>query len=148
MKHFGRLAIVAVLAIAVLALSSCAEWLGPSIDGSWTAFGDYLVDFGGSAGEIGGLTALFESGAYRFEYTMTEPYPDGPSTATWHEGSLDPGEPGEGDAFTMTVTASSDNDYSPPVGESFEGTVVYLGRDVLVLDIDAGQIQTWSFRRQ
>lgn len=149
MKHVGKVAAVAVLAIAVLVPSGCAGWLGPSIEGQWKAFGSYLVEMTDLA-EISRLSAAFEGGSYRFEYTVTEPYPDGPSTTTWHEGSLSPSEPGEGDSLTMTVSASSD-DYSPSPGESFDGTVVFLGRDVLVLDIDPGdgaQMQTWSFRRQ
>lgn len=148
MRRERKRAAVLLLVLAMLLLAGCEGWLGPSIDGRWAAFGDHLADMGGDVGEISSLNVLFDSGEYRFDYTMTDPYPDGPSTATWQEGSLDPSELGEGDAFTMIVTASPDDGYSPPVGESFEGKVVYLGRDVLVLDIDAGDIQTWSFRRQ
>ncbi len=151
MRRERRRAAVLLLVLAMLLLAGCEGWLGPSIDGRWAAFGDYLVGMGGEVSEIGGLSALYEGGSYRFEYTMTAPYPDGPSVASWQEGSLDPADPGEGDAFTMTVTASPDDGYSPPAGESFEGKVVYLGRDVLVLDIDAGDgapIMTWSFQRQ
>ena len=150
MKHIGRVAIVVVLAVAVLGLSGCAGWFGPSIEGQWKAFSDYIFDMDGLV-EIQDLTALVEGGGSRFEYTMTVPYPDGPSTALWYEASLSPAEPGEGDAFTMTVTGASDSEYSPPEGESFEGTVVFLDRDILVLDIDVGggsPIMTWSFQRQ
>lgn len=150
MRHVRRWAVVAVLAVAALAFVGCAGWFGPSIEGQWKAFADYIVDMNGLV-EIQDLTALVEGGNSRFEYTMTVPYPDGPSTALWYEASLSPAEPGEGDTFTMTVIATSGSDYSPPEGESFEGTVVFLGRDVLVLDIDVGDggpIMTWSFQRQ
>jgi len=151
MRRERKRAAVLLLVLAMLLLAGCEGWLGPSIEGEWQAFGDYLVDFGGSVGGIGDLAALVDSGEYRFEYTMTDPYPDGPSVASWQEGSLSPADPGEGDTFTMTISAASSDDYSPPPGESFDGTVVFLDRDVLVLDIDVGDgapIMTWSFRRQ
>lgn len=151
MRRHGRWTTGVVFLLALLLLGGCAGWFGPSIEGEWKAFGDYLVDFGGSLGEIADLGALIEGGSYRFEYTVTAPYPDGASTATWQEGSLSPPEPGEGDAVTFTVTAAPGDGYAPTAGESFEGTVVFLGRDVLVLDIEPGEgaeIQTWSFRRQ
>ncbi len=143
-------ALVFVLVLVALALGGCEEWFGPSMEGEWKAFGNYLMDMGDLA-ELSDLNALFEGGNYRFEYTITAPYPDGPSTASWQEGTLSPADPGEGDTFTMTVLATPDDGYSPPEGEAFEARVVFLGRDVLVLDIEpaeGAQVQTWSFQRQ
>lgn len=151
MRRERRRAAVLLLVLAMLLLAGCEGWLGPSIEGEWQAFGDYLVGMGGEVSKIADLSALYEGGSYRFDYTMTAPYPDGPSVASWQEGSLSPADPGEGDTFTMTVSAASSDEYSPPPGESFDGKVVFLDRDVLVLDIDVGDgapILTWSFRRQ
>ena len=76
-------------------------------------------------------------------------YADGPTLNAAHSGTISPSDPAVGTTITMTCTVSDGGPDSATVGQSFDVTLLYLDRHVLVMDIPIGpdNLFTWTFER-
>ena len=140
---------VALIAF-VLVVTGCA-WFIASIDGEWKGIGETQMMMEGTLVTFTGLEGTFDSGTYEFRYTMVFEVEGGEETVSnSHSGTVSPSDPSVGDSMTFRVSSSS-GDMAPPPGESFVGTLLYLDRKVMVLEIVAGEggpVLNWTFERQ
>ena len=140
-----RLAVV--LVVSLLIAGGCA-WFAPSIDGEWTQIGQIEMLIGVDPVVFSNLEATFDSGAYSFSYRVK--VGEEPSETNTHSGTFTPAAPTRGQTVTFKALQSSGSAV-PPVGETFDGDVLYLDRSVLVLAIMFGQdgpVVNWAMERK
>ena len=142
---------MAVALIAFVLVATGCAWFVVSIDGDWTGIGETQMMMGQTLVTFTSLNATFDSGTYDFRYTMKFEYDGEPeSFLNSHSGTVSPSDPSVGDSMTFRVSSSS-GDMAPLPGESFVGTLLYLDRKVMVLEIvagDDGPVLNWTFERQ
>ncbi|TVQ22925.1 MAG: hypothetical protein EA382_11155 [Spirochaetaceae bacterium] len=146
-----RIACIVAVVLGATMIAGCGLFT-PAFDGTWDGIGDYSIETPGGQMIISQLVATFAAGTYRFDYRIASADESFEPKPIWHSGSVTPAIPVAGGSFEMEVTAKIDEPETPAIGAKFAGTVVYLTRAVMVLELDVNDDevvdQTFSFARR